>query len=114
MSGIGKHRYSTDHRDIYRPDSAICPYCGDPGCEADWVDVGVGLCQCGPYHCESCGATEIGLFDKPMPLDNKEQETGWYRPGREYGGCAPTVGGELVPHDVATVAYRAGILDKKP
>lgn len=37
-----------------------CPYCGTE-CEADWVDVGVGFVQCGPYYCENCGASEIGL-----------------------------------------------------
>lgn len=36
-----------------------CPYCGSE-CEADWVDVGVGSVQCAPYHCESCGSSEIG------------------------------------------------------
>ncbi|WP_419962149.1 hypothetical protein [Psychrobacillus sp. BM2] len=36
-----------------------CPYCNE-SMEADFVDVGVGMVQCGPYHCESCGASEIG------------------------------------------------------
>lgn len=36
-----------------------CPYCKEM-MEADWVDVGVGMVQCGPYHCYSCGASEIG------------------------------------------------------
>lgn len=40
-----------------------CPYCDTP-CEADWVDVGVGYAQCGPYHCELCGASEIGPHDR--------------------------------------------------
>lgn len=36
-----------------------CPYCkGDM--EADFVDNGVGMVQCGPYHCYRCGASEIG------------------------------------------------------
>jgi hypothetical protein len=41
-----------------------CPYCKD-SMEADYVDVGVGMVQCGPYHCCSCGASEIGpeLYD---------------------------------------------------
>ncbi|HGH7178522.1 TPA: hypothetical protein ACJMKL_000662 [Bacillus luti] len=36
-----------------------CPYCKSY-MEADWVDVGVGMVQCGPYHCYECGASEIG------------------------------------------------------
>ena len=41
-----------------------CPYC-ESKMDADFVDVGVGWVQCGPYHCVSCGASEIGpeLFD---------------------------------------------------
>lgn len=36
-----------------------CPYCQSE-MDADFVDVGVGWVQCGPYHCVSCGASEIG------------------------------------------------------
>ncbi|MFJ6264223.1 hypothetical protein [Lysinibacillus xylanilyticus] len=36
-----------------------CPYC-EGTTYADSVDVGVGFVQCGPYHCENCGASEIG------------------------------------------------------
>lgn len=36
-----------------------CPYCKSE-MDADFVDVGVGHVQCGPYHCYSCGASEIG------------------------------------------------------
>lgn len=43
----------------YDTPSEKCPYCGD-SMEADFVDVGVGMMQCGPYHCYSCGASEIG------------------------------------------------------
>ena len=41
-----------------------CPYCQEM-MEADYVDVGVGMVQCGPYHCYNCGASEIGpeLYD---------------------------------------------------
>lgn len=39
-----------------------CPYCGTD-CEADWVDVGVGMVQCGPYYCQECRASEIGSCD---------------------------------------------------
>ena len=30
-----------------------CPGCGGK-CEADFVDNGVGLERCGPWHCEMC------------------------------------------------------------
>lgn len=36
-----------------------CPYCKNM-MDADWVDNGVGMVQCGPYHCHACGASEIG------------------------------------------------------
>lgn len=32
-----------------------CPKCGDPNCEAEGVDIGVGIQQSGPYCCEVCG-----------------------------------------------------------
>ena len=113
MSGIGMHNFSTDNKSIWEPDLAICPYCGDEECDADGVSVGVGLVQCGPYHCMNCGAIEIGSADSSVELSEKEAETGWYRPGREYEGSGNTVDGKLVNHDEAMAAYRAGILDEK-
>lgn len=44
---------------LYDEPKEKCPYCGDE-CNADFVDNGVGMVQCGPYHCFSCGASEIG------------------------------------------------------
>ncbi len=48
----------------YDTPSKKCPYCKD-SMDADYVDVGVGMVQCGPYHCYTCGASEIGpeLYD---------------------------------------------------
>ncbi|MCA1066369.1 hypothetical protein LCL98_23545 [Rossellomorea aquimaris] len=48
----------------YDTPSRPCPYCQNQT-DADWVDNGVGMVQCGPYHCHDCGASEIGpeLFD---------------------------------------------------
>lgn len=43
----------------YDTPSKECPYCKS-NTEADYVDVGVGMVQCGPYHCYECGASEIG------------------------------------------------------
>ena len=111
MSGIGRHKFSTNNQSVWKPDLAICPYCGDAECDADWVSVGVGLVQSGPYHCIACGAIEIGAYDNQLTLDDKEQETGWYKPNRPYEGCANTINGQLVGHDEAMDAYRSGALD---
>lgn len=46
----------------YDTPTTKCPYCGTE-CEADWVDNGLGMVQCGPYYCENCGASQIGSFD---------------------------------------------------
>lgn len=46
----------------YNTPTEKCPYCGST-CEADWVDVGIGMTQCGPYYCLDCKASEIGLYD---------------------------------------------------
>lgn len=48
----------------YDEPKETCPHCQSET-EANFVDVGVGSVQCGPYHCYSCGASEIGpeLFD---------------------------------------------------
>lgn len=64
-----------------------CPYCRALCC-ADFVDVGVGYIQCGPYHCERCGASQIGPNDEPRPLMNIEDECGWYSPGSSAGSSA--------------------------
>lgn len=36
-----------------------CPYCKDQ-MSAEFVDIGVGSVQASPYHCQTCGASEIG------------------------------------------------------
>lgn len=83
-----------------------CPYCGTPT-HADYVDVGVGMVQCGPFHCERCGASEIGSADKPRELTEREKETGWYAPGAEPGSSANVIGGRIVSAEVAQAVYRA-------
>lgn len=82
-----------------------CPYCNAP-CDADFVDIGVGMQQCGPFHCEQCGASQIGPNDKERPLNEQEQKTGWYKPGREPGSSANVIGGKVVSHRVMEKAYR--------
>ncbi|WP_214807518.1 hypothetical protein [Exiguobacterium sp. s102] len=57
-----------------------CPYC-DTKMEADFVDVGVGYVQCGPYHCYSCGASEIGPELWDWHYKDREGET-IYLPGK--------------------------------
>ncbi|GIP62842.1 hypothetical protein J32TS6_13970 [Virgibacillus pantothenticus] len=55
----------------YDTPTETCPYCGDE-MDTDWVDNGIGMVQCGPYHCQKCHASEIG----PQLLD-------WYYKNRE-------------------------------
>lgn len=89
-----------------------CPYCGET-CDADWVDVGVGYVQCGPYYCENCHASQIGPHDAERDLSDDEKRTGWYAPGEPPSNLANTCGGELVNHDFAKWLYDRGLLDEK-
>lgn len=82
-----------------------CPYCCAV-CRADFVDVGVGMVQCGPYHCEVCFASEIGPCDQPRELTAQETETGWYAPGAEPGSSANVVAGKVVDHQTIDGLYR--------
>lgn len=82
-----------------------CPYC-DTVCRADFVDVGVGMQQCGPYHCDDCGASEIGIYDKPRELTPAETKAGWYAPASEPGSSANVIGGRIVSHVQARDAYQ--------
>jgi hypothetical protein len=59
----------------YEEPQEDCPYCGDP-CDAQFVDIGVGMQQVSPYQCE-CGAVEAGPFDSRKDVD---ENTGWYAP----------------------------------
>jgi hypothetical protein len=97
----------------YDTPSKNCPYCGTE-CEADWVDVGVGMVQCGPYYCENCGASEIGPYDSPRELTEQENKTGWYGPGKPISDKANTFMGKPVDHKTAKALYNIGLLDKKP
>ena len=103
-----------------------CPYCGDD-CHADFVDIGIGMEQCGPYHCDSCGASEIGpelrswyvdertpILRDGHPFSEIELENGWYDPNKKkVSPYANTINGVLVDHKTAKVAYDLGILDEK-
>ncbi|HTP77729.1 MAG TPA: hypothetical protein VMJ73_12200 [Rhizomicrobium sp.] len=82
-----------------------CPYCGTP-CDADFVDIGVGYQQCGPFHCDQCGASEIGPNDEERELTDAERQSGWYAPNSEPGSSANVIGGKFVSHQVMRKAYR--------
>jgi len=82
-----------------------CPYCSTI-CRADFVDIGVGMQQCGPYHCGNCGASEIGPYDKERPLTERERLVGWYGPGKPAGSTANVIGGRIVSHVQARSTYQ--------
>lgn len=112
-SGIGNHAYVPGtSRGPYSEPVAICPYCSYPGCEADYVDVGVGLIQCGPYFCPQCEASEASSLDTRVRTD-EENRTGWYAPGTPVSEAANTCDGVLVNHVVAKTLYGLGLLDPK-
>ena len=82
-----------------------CPYC-QTICRADFVDNGVCLQQCGPYHCEQCGASEIGPNDAERGLFPDEQRTNWYVPGSMPGSSANVIGGKVVGHIQMQKTYK--------
>ena len=92
-------------REAYETPIIKCPYCGFE-CEADFVDVGVGMVQCGPYHCERCYASEIGQYDTPRDLTDAEELTGWYEPYSPPGSSANVINGKIVGHKKMYETYR--------
>ena len=83
-----------------------CPYC-NALCMADFVDIGVGYQQCGPFHCESCRASEIGPYDTPRHLTAGEKDKGWYAPETPAGDSANTdASGRHIRFFEADTAYR--------
>lgn len=82
-----------------------CPYCGVE-CRADFVDIGIGFEQCGPYHCENCGASEIGPYNEPRELTEEEKTKHWYNPGSEPGSSANVIGGKIVTAEQMKKAYQ--------
>lgn len=91
-----------------------CPYCKEP-MDADWVDIGIGMQQCGPYHCFACDASEIGpeagnyvngeWVQNDLKLDADEERTGFYK-GR-ISPHANQVNGVPIDHKTADAIYRA-------
>lgn len=86
-----------------------CPYCRSLCC-ADFVDVGVGYQQCGPFHCERCGASQIGPYDKERALTDIEDETGWYAPNTQPGSSANVdQSGRIIRYFEADTLYRTSL-----
>jgi hypothetical protein len=81
-----------------------CPYC-EAECQADWVDIGVGYTQAGPFHCTACGASQIGGFDDDRELTEAEKTNGWYAPGQPPSDKANVIHGRIVGHTEMADAY---------
>ncbi len=91
-----------------------CPYCGNPDCDANWVDVGVGhYAQCEPFHCLVCGASQIGPYDKERQLSDKEKETGWYSPDNPSDFIS-TINGTPLDTETALSLYRRRMVNQIP
>lgn len=60
-----------------------CPYC-DGECEADYVDIGVGMQQVTPFGCYDCGAVQVNPYHKDLVLDEDEKLTGFHK-GQGHG-----------------------------
>lgn len=101
-TGIGNHKISRGGENPYNPPIAICPYCECKDCEADFCDVGVGMVQCGPYHCPACNASEASSRDT-RELTAKEKETGWYEPNTPVSEIANQLNGQLIDHGTAKI-----------
>lgn len=101
-----------------------CPYCQSE-MTCDTVDVGVGHVQCGPYCCDSCGASEIGpelythitnpdTFEVIKEIDNSdklgldadERRTGFYK--NRISPLANQKDGKVISHQEADRIYREG------
>jgi len=111
-TGIGNHEYSYISESPYGEPIAICPYCGYNDCHADWVDVGVGVVQAGPFVCKNCWASEASYLDE-REMTEREEKTGWYEPNTHPSENANTVNGKVVDHKTAKLYYEMGLLDKK-
>lgn len=110
-TGIGNHKLVGGGRNHpYEEPKAICPYCECDMCHADFVDVGIGVVQCGPYFCPECNASEISSRDT-RELTEREEETGWYEPYTPVSETANTCRGVLVDHKTAKSLYNIGLLD---
>lgn len=87
-----------------------CPHCAAMMEEPDLVDVGIGMVQCGPYVCDSCGASEIGPEYRAAKaageLNPDEIRTHFYQNGR-ISPHANQHNGKVISHKLADALYRA-------
>ena len=91
-----------------------CPYCGNPDCEAEWCDVGVGYVQQGPFVCQYCSAFSIGAYDKVTPTD-EERKCGFYKPDRRpLPDTVSTIHGRIIDSHTAIRLYQMGIVEQVP
>lgn len=56
-----------------------CPYCGSSNVEADFVDIGVGMMQCGPYCCFDCHAYQLSPEERQRDVTEEEYHVGWHK-----------------------------------
>ena len=82
-----------------------CLYCDFP-MECDMVDIGVGFQQCGPYHCDNCGASEIHPDDDKSELTQEEIRTNFYKVGKVSSKANVDANGKLISHKQADYLYR--------
>lgn len=94
----------------YKTWTEDCPYCG-VACDADFVDIGIGMQQCGPFHCDQCGASQIGPHDNPRELSQAEKDKGWYAPDSEPGSTANVIHGKIVSHQQMRSEYQKEFRD---
>lgn len=92
-----------------------CPFCQFP-MEADYVDVGIGMVQCGPYCCDNCRASECGPeyngskeSADALDLDAEERKFGFYK--NKISPHANQHEGKVISHKQADAIYRANYFD---
>lgn len=93
-------------------DTKECPYCHKQ-MEADWVDVGVGFVQCGPYHCYSCGASVIGPEIDDWYYKDREGNTIYTQSKRKYWECSKKKYHSKVDYSKAVLRYDAPFTEEE-
>lgn len=88
-----------------------CPYCEGP-MECDEVDIGVGFTQCGPYVCNSCGASQIFIDDDKEFATEEEENTGFYKAGKVSPLANIDDSGKIVSCKIADYLYRKKCFEK--
>lgn len=60
------------------PEAVHCPYCNGL-CDAEFVDIGVGLEQVAPYQCRDCTAVQISPYADLKDYTQEEIKIGWMK-----------------------------------